>query len=397
MTTTAGIDVNAEIVREQRAAPFIIDADAHVNPPPTMWESYLPKRTRDLAPKIEHDDDCDWVVFEGRRKKVNLIAAQAGREGKYKIQGKLSDARVGGWMAPARIADMDTDGIDVAMLFGGGPLGTANMDLYLDSFAAYSRWLADFCSHDPKRLKGVAYIPSFDVDLAVKMLKEAAAMGIKSVNIPAFPQSAQSLEKAGSQGAQTVALIGDPLGKRQYRDAEFDPIWAACVEHDIALSFHLGTRGSRYNEPENFLPDLPMGKVTMAEPIAILIYGGVFDRFPDMRLGSIESGSGWFPWLANYMDRTWTMQRHWTGNNIKHPPSYYFDRNIYSSFISDPTAIKLFDEAGGKNIMWSSDYPHSETTFPHSQKTIHDHFVGVPDKVRDWVVAGCAKKFFGLD
>ena len=104
MTATAEIDVNAEIAREPRAAPFIIDADAHVNPPPTMWESYLPKRTRDLAPKIEHDDDCDWVVFEGARKKINLIAAQAGREGKYKIQGKLSDARMGGWMAPARSA-----------------------------------------------------------------------------------------------------------------------------------------------------------------------------------------------------------------------------------------------------------------------------------------------------
>jgi predicted TIM-barrel fold metal-dependent hydrolase len=397
MTIAGQIDVNAPIKREQKAAPFIIDADAHVNPPPTMWETYLPKAYSDLAPKLEQGDDCDWIIFEGQRKKVNLIGAQAGREGAYKIQGKLSDARVGGWMAPARIDDMDADGIDVALLFGGGSLGTGNFDLFLESFGAYNRWLADFCSHDPKRLKGVAYLPMLDVDHTIKLVREAAAMGMKSVNIPAFPQSSESLKKWGAKGVQLAALTGDPAGERQYRDAEFDPLWATFVELDMGVSFHLGTRGSRFNEPVNFLPDLPMGKVTMAEPIAIMIYGGVFDRFPKLRLGSIESGSGWFPWLANYMDRTWTMQAHWVGNDIKHPPSYYFDQNIYTSFISDPTAIKLRDDPGGKNIMWSSDYPHSETTFPHSQNVIRDHFKGVPDKDRDWIVAGCAKKFFGLD
>jgi predicted TIM-barrel fold metal-dependent hydrolase len=395
--TTTQIDINAPVQKEQKAAPFVIDADAHVNPPPTMWETYLPQRTRHLAPKVEHGDDCDWILFEGGRKKVALIGAQAGREGvDFKIQGKLSEARVGGWMAPARIADMDADGIDVAMLFGGGPLGTANLELYMDSFGAYNRWLADFCSHDPKRLKGIAYLPCFDVDLTVKMIHEAAADGMKGINVPAWPQTADGLARVGLKGAQTVALSGDPLGPRQYRDAEFDPIWAACVEHDLAVTLHLGARGARYNEPVNFLPDLPVSKLVMLEPLAIMLFGGVFDRFPKLRVGLIESGSGWIAWAACYMDRIWRMQRHWTGNTNKHAPSYYFDNNVYTSFIDEPMAVKLMDEPGGRNIMWTSDYPHSETTFPHSQEVIREHTKKLSPEDRDWLVADCARKFFAL-
>ncbi len=140
-----------------------------------------------------------------------------------------------------------------------------------------------------------------------------------------------------------------------------------------------------------------MGKPAMLEIPAIMIYGGVFDRFPDLRIGLIESGVGWIPWAANYMDRTWHMQRHWTECAIKHPPSYYFDRNVYASFISDPIGVELRNQPGGKNIMWSSDYPHSETTFPHSHEVIAHNFDGVSKADRDWIIAGCAEKFFGLN
>jgi predicted TIM-barrel fold metal-dependent hydrolase len=134
----------------------------------------------------------------------------------------------------------------------------------------------------------------------------------------------------------------------------------------------------------------------MLEIIAPMIFDGVFDRFPELRVGLIESGAGWMPWAAEYMDRIWFMQRHWTGCAIKHEPSYYFDRNIYCSFISDKVGVALRHFPGGKNIMWSSDYPHSETTFPHSHEVIAGHFKGVSDEDRDWILSGCAEKFYGL-
>jgi predicted TIM-barrel fold metal-dependent hydrolase len=232
-----------------------------------------------------------------------------------------------------------------------------------------------------------------DVQTTVNMMHEARKNGACAINLPAFPQSAAAFTKRDSQ---FQALTGDQHGTRQYRDADFDPIWAAAVELDLAVTFHLGARVSRFGDKINFLPDISMGKVAMLEPVGILIYGGVFDRFPKLRIGLIEAGAGWLPWAATYMDRTWEMQRYWTECTIKHAPSFYFDQNIYASFISDPIAVKLRHEIGCKNIMWSSDYPHSETTFPHSHKVIAHNFEGVPAQERDWILAGCAEKFFGL-
>lgn len=388
------IDVNREVEAKPRVADYVVDADVHVTPPPTFWAEYLSPQFRDLAPTVETDGEFDYIVFEGQRRKVNLMQSQAGRTyEQYKNAGKLSDMRIGGWMPAKRLEDMDRDGIDKAIVFGGGPLSTGNTELYLDSFDAFNRWQSDFCADSNGRLFGVSFLTTIDVDQTIRGMQAAKERGDVAVNLPAFPQSMSQFTKANSVWQ---AMTGDPNGDRKYRDPEFDPLWAAAVELDMPITFHLGARVSRFKDKSNFLPDLPMGKVAMLEPPAIMIYGGVFDRFPDLRIGLIESGAGWIPWAADYMDRNWHLQKHWTECDIKNPPSYYFDQNIYASFISDPVAIELRHRPGCKNIMWSSDYPHSETTFPFSHETIEENFRGVPKEDRDWIVAGCAEKFFGL-
>lgn len=391
---TEQVDVNREIEAAPRVADYVVDADVHVTPPPTFWAEYLSPKFRALAPTVESDGEFDYIVFEGERRKVNLMQSQAGREFKqFKNAGKLSDMRVGGWMPKQRLSDMDRDGIDKGVIFGGGPLATGDLDLYMDSFDAFNRWQSDFCADSDGRLFGAAFLPMVDVQHTISMMRAAKKRGDVAVNLPAFPQSTDKFTKKDSVWQ---AMTGDVTGNRQYRDPEFDPLWAAAVELDMAITFHLGARVSRFKDKTNFLPDVVMGKPAMLEIPAIMIYGGVFDRFPKLRIGLIEAGVGWIPWAASYMDRTWDMQRHWTECDIKHPPSFYFDQNVYASFISDPIGVELRHHPGGKNIMWSSDYPHSETTFPHSHAVIADNFKGVPQAERDWIIAGCAKKFFGL-
>ena len=378
-----------------RPSVGIVDADAHVNPSADMWVDYLPAALRDLAPKLEHGDDCDYVVFEGRRRKLNLISAQAGREGKdFKMHGRASDARAGGWMPAARIADMDEDGIDTAILFGGGPLGTTNMDLYRASFGSYNRWLADFCRHAPRRLAGVGYVPMHDVDEAIRVMRDCAAVGLKAVNIPAFPMSKMGSLNGGD--AQTKALTGDTDSERSYADPEFDPFWKAACELDMPLTIHLGSRAVRFTEPKYLLSDMLMSKFGMGEPIAIMIYGGVFQRFPELRLASVESGVGWFAFAANYMDETWSKQRYWVKSTLEHEPSYFWDRNIYGSFIHDRVGVLMRGLPGAGNIMWSSDYPHSETTFPHSNEVIDRLFEGVPEDDKNMIISGRANYFYNL-
>lgn len=390
----ADFDVNRAFEAEPRVADYVVDADVHVTPPPTFWAEYLSPQFRDLAPRVEEGDDADYIVFEGQRRPVNLMASQAGRTfDRYKNSGKLSDQRVGGWMVDKRLEDMDRDGIDKAVCFGGGPLGTGNLELYLDSFDAFNRWQSDFCADSNGRIFACSYLTTIDVAQTVAGMKAARARGDVAVNLPAFPQSASQFSK---EGAVWQAMTGDPHGARQYRDREFDPIWQTAVELDMPITFHLGARTSRFKDKTNFLCDLPMGKPAMLEMVNILLYSGVFDRFPGLRIGLIESGVGWIPWACEYMDRAWEMQRHWTEVPNLHPPSYYFDQNVYASFIEDPVGVELRHKPGCRNIMWSSDYPHSETTFPHSHKAIARNFKGVPKAERDWIIAGCAEKFFGL-
>ena len=143
----ADFDVNRAFEAEPRVADYVVDADVHVTPPPTFWAEYLSPRFRELAPKVESEGEFDFIVFEGTRRAVNLMQSQAGRTfDKYKNAGKLSDMRSGGWMVGARLEDMDRDGIDKAVCFGGGPLGSGNLELYLDSFEAFNRWQSDFCA-----------------------------------------------------------------------------------------------------------------------------------------------------------------------------------------------------------------------------------------------------------
>src|SRR3546814_12314732 len=123
-----------------------------------MWKDYLPEHLRALAPYIEEGEEHDWIVFEGERRPMKMINNQAGRQGKdFKMSGKRSQMRAA-WLPEQRLADMNTDGIDAAVMFGGGPLGTATREPYIAGFAAYNRSRWDFCGPDRTRLVGVAYV-----------------------------------------------------------------------------------------------------------------------------------------------------------------------------------------------------------------------------------------------
>jgi len=329
-----------------------------------------------------------------------MINNQAGREGKnFKMKGKLSEQR-DVWDPNKRLADMDTDGIEAAVLFGGGPLGTLNNELYVASYEAYSRWVMDWAAADRQRLNPIGYVPMRDVDETVEHVKRLARMGFKAINLPAFPQNKEAWKTssavAGLKEGQVSALTGDPKGELQYYNPEFDKLWATICDHGMVTTIHLGARVPRFGNTQHFLPDMPMSKLAMAEPISIFIYNSIFERFPDLKLASVESGVGWMAWLAEYNDRTWEKQRFWTGNQLKNPPSYYMDQNVYGVFLQDRIGVALRNFPGGRNIMWASDYPHSETTFPRSREIILRDFEGVPEQDIKDIVCNRAREFFRL-
>jgi predicted TIM-barrel fold metal-dependent hydrolase len=164
----------------------------------------------------------------------------------------------------------------------------------------------------------------------------------------------------------------------------------------MTVTIHLGGRIPRFGEKQHFLPDMVMSKLAMAEPIAIAIFSGLFQRFPKLRFASVESGVGWFAWMAEYMDRTWEKQRYWTESTLTEKPSFYMDRNVYGSFINDRLGVLCRNEPGGRNIMWSSDYPHSETSFPRSHDVIARDFVGIPEAEVHEIVCERARRLYSV-
>jgi predicted TIM-barrel fold metal-dependent hydrolase len=147
---------------------------------------------------------------------------------------------------------------------------------------------------------------------------------------------------------------------------------------------------------EHYLTDLVMSKLAMAEPISVLVFGQVFERFPALKFVTVESGAGWLAFVADYMDRTWEKQRFWVKSELKDYPSTYMDRNVYASFIHDSIGIATRHLPGAGNIMWSSDYPHSETTYPHSADMIERLMGNIGENDRAEIVGGRAARVFGI-
>jgi predicted TIM-barrel fold metal-dependent hydrolase len=358
----------------------LISADSHVTMPESAWPAYLSPEHREKAPRIERTEDGDVRVFEGQRTPINALSNLAGKK-PQEYTGtirRFEDQRPGAWDPVERLKDQDIDGVDAEVLYVGGPLVGARDDaLRIDSFGAYNRWLADFCSHAPDRLIGVAAVPNDTPELAVQHLRASRELGLRSAYLPLFPRSGE------------------------YGDPEWRPFWEAAVELDMPIAMHVGgKRGAgqpRFGSAGGFMTDLVMSKLAVAEAVAELIFGLVLQRHPDLRIVSVEAQIGWISFVQYYMDHLWEKHRYWTKSELEDLPSMYFRRQVFATFMEDPVGLRERHEIGIDNIMWSSDYPHSETTWPNS-KSLTDEWLtpfGPEDKAK--ILWKNAARLYGLD
>ena len=357
----------------------LISADSHVNPPPTMWAEYLPSRWRDRAPVIEKTDDGDVQVFEGRRTPILGINAMAGKKSEdmsWNLR-RLDDQRRGGFDPTARLEDMDLDHIRAEVLYGGGPLPSQDPELRRASYSAYNDWLADFCSVAPNRLLGMAFIPCETPDGAIAEVKRCASRGLRGCVIPCYPGE-----------------------NDQWFDAAWDPFWRALLDVGWPGGIHVGGTGRKMEapalDPVSFISGLMMSKFAMGETCAKIVLSGLLERYPELRIVSVEGQLGWLPFANYYLDHVWEKHRHWTGSELPNPPSTYFRRQVYATFMEDPVGLRERHAIGVDNIMWSSDYPHSETTWPNSKKLTDEWMAGIPEDERRKILFENAQRLYHL-
>jgi predicted TIM-barrel fold metal-dependent hydrolase len=245
---------------------------------------------------------------------------------------------------------------------------------------AFNTALADFASADPNRLIVSYQVPIHDVDQAVDEVRWAAETGCKSLQLPVFPAE---------------------LGAPDYWDSRYDPLWATIQEVDLPICCHIGmnTRledlARRDPTPQKgiFVPMVPL---SAAEALGMWILGGVFERFPRLKLVFVEPGLGWVSWWLHVVDDMADRQGY-EFPAITRRPSEYYRQNVYLTFIDEPDAIKhAHDRLGIENILWSSDYPHPVSSWPRSQDIVDEMFRDVSDRDRELVLSGNAERVWNL-
>jgi predicted TIM-barrel fold metal-dependent hydrolase len=277
---------------------------------------------------------------------------------------------------------MDLDGIDAAFLYPSmGLFAGAVHDINVSAAMcrAYNRWLADYCSPYPDRLFGVAMVPMQSVKHAITEMEFAR-------------------KELGMRG---VFLRPNPYSDKMINDKMYTPFWAAAQDLDVAVGFHEGgSSGMPTVGVDRFAGRAERHIVshTMEMMLACLavIWGGVCENHPKIRIGFLESGGGWIaPWLDR-MDRHFDDQGFNSGE-IKTRPSELFKRNCWIAFEPVEGSIGvLADYIGPDKCMWATDYPHRDGFFPGAPDMVRERLKGTSAETQFNVMAGGAMKFYGL-
>jgi predicted TIM-barrel fold metal-dependent hydrolase len=330
----------------------ILDADTHQMEPADVWERYIAPEFRPRAPRLQ----------PGGRE--NLVEGEPlTAEGKYpfhtpdfiaalmKGMQRFVAARETGFSPQSRLADMDREGVDVQILYptvGGQLLGREFKDpaLLAACCRAYNDWSAEYCATAPERLRWAAMLPFQDVELARTEARRTAALG-----------------------AVSFYVRPNPIGGRNLYHRDHFPLWAeierlgkpVCL-HDSG-SPHLPSYGDRMDTHTT-------GHI-LAHPfeamgaLMSLIWYGVFEAFPRLTVVHVEADAGWVPYLLQRMEQHWEFSGNAEHPDLKMCPTEYFRRNVFVACRGDemtlPSVLAL---AGDDNLVFNTDYPHPDGTFP---------------------------------
>ena len=343
-----------------RSAHVVIDADGHVCEPVDLWERELPPSMRDRGPRVRYDDGVgtQQVLVEDHVA-IPMGLAGLGNAGMHRNQefGNAlvypDDLNPGGWDAKQRLEVMDAEGIDMAVLYcglGQSLGGFDDVDLAVASHQVWNDWIADWSSRPiPTGLIGTAVIPPHD---------PAAA--------------AREVERANDLGLVAGVIRPNPVHGVPLWSPHFDPMYEALAGTGLPLGLHGAGLFDVDGVSKRMVDLMAMGThhalilfMDQYLTLAGLVYGGVFERHPELQVLVLECGGGW---IAHWMDRfdefleayDWALTA-----PLSLTPSEYFRRNCVISF--DPgerTMGAMADLAGEDNLIWASDFPHSDAKYP---------------------------------
>jgi predicted TIM-barrel fold metal-dependent hydrolase len=291
-----------------------------------------------------------------------------------------SETRPGAWDPLARLADQDMDHLRAEVLYPGA-FGLqfwtiTDAEYQRECFRVYNDWLSEFCATAPDRLLGVGLLP----------MKGPVAWAVEEA------------ERAAKKGLRSLAIPSEIPG-RSYQEPEFEQLWAALQDIGLPVSMHVGTDEPFYMKADR----LGTGKAfvdtkicSMARTMADIIWGAIPQRYPKLGFVLAEGGIGWIASVLRSMDHWWEDHHHWMEPKVDEAPSSYFKRQFWATFEDDRAGILTRELIGVDRLLWGSDYPHTEGTFPYSQEQIMKDFLGVPEGEVYQMVVGNAAELYGV-
>jgi predicted TIM-barrel fold metal-dependent hydrolase len=354
----------------------VCDADMHVMEPADLWQRYMTPEYRHAAPIGMTELKRDIRV-----KVKSQVLLRAGPVRPLKERGgsgigwrpdqeaAYGEAEARGWDAQAQLDAMDREGVDLTVLFPTRGLFVLGLDSTQQigadglepSFAtaiarAYNDWLHDYCQLAPDRIYGAAMVAPHDIAAAADETRRCVE----------------------EYGFKAIYLAPGCVNRKPWHHRDYDPLWAECQKQGIAVGFHGGGRTL-------LTPDFSLGDIfgdrlmmwhTFNQPLGVmaaavsLIGGGVLERFPELRIALLEGNCSWAPWLMHRLDEHHEWVGWYESRDLTKKPSEYFRSNCFVSVEADEeTVVHYLDWFGDDNLVFSTDYPHGDSQYPHAVET----------------------------
>ena len=378
-TTAADAGVLADV------APWVFDADGHVVEPADVWARHLPARFRDYAPRVEQGDGEFWFVCGDRAGfRIAGRSESVGAPGQTPHRVDAPVAARGGAEPGPRLDDMALDHIGAAALYPTYGLmiqGVTEREPALALCRAVNDWMAEYCAHDPARLLGVGTLPMTDAG-------------------DALGEARRCVEELGFRGVWRRPEHFDALPRLQ--DEAYEPLWSYLEEADVAFAIHPGMSGlvpydelqARYDD---YFTALHATHFVVEHLLALTTFVGygILERHPRLRVAFLESGAVWaLPYLHRLDEHAELFGFDRGALSLR--PSDYFARQCFVSVEEVEPGLPAMLERYPDSVVFASDYPHADGTFPGSTTSLLETDALDAATVRR-VLCDNARRLYGLD
>ncbi|MGB8503251.1 amidohydrolase family protein [Mycobacterium sp.] len=356
------------------AGTEVFSADNHISLSDDIFFERFPDDLKDKAPRIWYEDGAYMVGQKGQSFVVGDFSAVLMQ------YDDLAGAATNN--IEARIRELAEDGVDKELAFPNAVLALfhyPDKDIRERVFRIYNEYIADLQEQSNGHFYGVGLINWWDPRGTDRTLTELKSLGLRTFLMPLYP---------GTDDDDNVI---------DYGSTRMSAVWDVIEDSGVPVTHHIGETPPKSPCEFNSVAVAMMINVdSFRDMFAKYVFSGILDRHPNLRIGWFEGGIAWVPTALQDAEHVLASFQHMFNHQLERDVRYYWDNHMSASFMVDPLGMKLIDEIGIEKVMWSSDYPHNESTFGYSEKSLMAVVAALGADNAARVCSGNIKRFLGL-